>query len=435
MLAEYRNLPRVVYILCLGTIINRCGYFIVTFLSIYVNSSLGLGPEIATWAVGCFGLGSVMAAFVGGHLADTIGRKTVALIALAGSAMMALALPLFHTPIGVLGGVFLFAFLNDMYRPAVSAMLTDSVDSARRPTAFGLLYLAINLGAAVAPVIGGLLAGANYASLFWADAATSIAYAVVIAVAVPETLRKRTTEPSVPSASSATGSAPGAKIDGIVGTENLAHTSKAAAPPRERPDGFRAVLRDRLFLRVLLGTLFVSLTYVQAMSTLPIYLGQLDIGPKTYGRLIAINGAMIVLGQVFVTRFVTRFDRGIMLAAAAAVTAIGFGATAFASSVWHFAATIVVWTLGEMMQSPVLLPVAADLAPSHLRARYFGMMTMCFSGANLLAASVSGLVLSRFGGPVLWGMSFVVASIGAALYASTIPALRRRRSHDAPERM
>jgi MFS family permease len=253
-----------------------------------------------------------------------------------------------------------------------------------------------------------LLASANYQYLFWADAASSLGYAFVIAVAVPETLHRRTAVPST---------------IGQTGTGNAPSDVTA-----ERPNGFRAVLRDNLFLRVCLATLFVSLTYVQAMSTLPIYLGQLGIGPKTYGRLIAINGAMIVVLQLFVTRFVSRFDRGIALSLAALVTAFGFGATAFASSVWHFAATIVIWTLGEMMQSPVLLAVAADLAPSHLRARYFGTLTMCFSGANLVAASVSGLVLARFGGPSLWGMSFIVASIGAVLYASSIPALRSR--HD-----
>lgn len=425
MLAEYRNLPRIVYVLCLGTVINRSGYFILAFLAIYVNSSLGLGPHIATWAVGCFGLGSVIAAFVGGHLADTIGRKTVALIALLGSAGMAILLPSFHTRFGILGGVFLFALLNDMYRPAVSAILTDSVASDLRPTAFGLMYLAINLGAAIAPTVGGFLAESDYTFLFWADAATSIAYAVVIAIAVPETLRKAAQEKTAPSVVAADGDDGDASSNQVAGSPPSAATTTGSPP--DRPDGFRAVLRDRLFLRVCLGTLLVSLTYVQAMSTLPIYLGQLDIGAKTYGRLIAINGAMIVVAQIFVTRLVTRFDRGIMLALAAMVTAIGFGATAFAAVPWHFAATIVVWTLGEMMQSPVLLPVAADLAPPHLRARYFGTMTMCFSGANLLAASVSGVVLSQLGGPALWGMSFVVASIGAALYASTIPALRRRR--------
>ena len=60
-----------------------------------------------------------------------------------------------------------------------------------RPAAFGLLYLAINFGAAVAPIVGGLLASANYALLFWVDAATSLAYASVIAIAIPETLGKR----------------------------------------------------------------------------------------------------------------------------------------------------------------------------------------------------------------------------------------------------
>ena len=416
MLAEYRNLPRVVYVLCLGTIINRCAYFVVTFLSSYVNSTLKLGPEVATWAVGCFGLGSITAAFVGGYLADVIGRKIVAMTALFGSACMVLVLSQLRTPTAILVGVFAFALLNDMYRPAVSAMLTDAVDADRRPAAFGLMYLAINLGAAIAPLIGGPLAKLAFTYLFWADATTSIAYGLIIAFVVRETLRK----------------------EGVVGPGSVASggssvAGEASVARRKRPDGFAVVVRDRLFLTVCLATLFVSLTYVQTMSTFPIYLEQLGYGAETYGRLVAINGAMIVLLQVAVTRLVTRFDRGVILSLAAIVTAAGFGATGLASVPWQFAITVVIWTTGEMMQSPILHTVAAELAPSHLRARYFGAITMCFSGANLLAASVSGLVLSRYGGSVLWGSSFVIAAIGAALYASTIPALRNRRAHHAPE--
>lgn len=392
MFRQYLDLPRATHILCLGTFINRAGSFVVLFLTFYLQERMGLGGLFATQAIGFFGLGTLLAALVGGHLADTIGRRTVMLISLLGGAAVLVVFSQIKHPTLILAATALFAFLADMYRPAVSAMISDVVPVEQRPHAYTLMYIAINLGAAVAPLVGGMLATRAYEFLFWGDATTSAAYAVIVAVSIRETLPRN-------------------RADASAAAADTEHTESALM-------AFRRVLSDAIFVRFCLGTLFLSFVYMQAMSTFPLYLKALSFGPEVYGRTIALNGLLVVLLQVPMTHVVSRFNRTHMIVLAALTTGFGFGLNVFALTPMAFALTVVVWTLGELMQSPLVPSIVSDLAPPSLRARYFGLLSMCFSGGNLVAAPMGGWVLVHYGGRWLWGGCVVVALCSAALYAT-----------------
>ena len=74
-----RALPRGAWILFFGTFLNKFGTFVLPFLAIYMTS-LGYSVAQAGVAAGAYGLGSLVASFVGGYLADKLGRrKTIVL--------------------------------------------------------------------------------------------------------------------------------------------------------------------------------------------------------------------------------------------------------------------------------------------------------------------------------------------------------------------
>lgn len=386
MLKNYVELPRAVHILCLGSFINRAASFLATFLTLYLCETLGFGEGRATLAMGVFGAGSICAAFVGGHLADVVGRKPIMLLGLIGSATVLIALGYIRSYAGILAAIFLLAFVADMYRPAASAMIADLVPAERRPYANSLMYLAVNLGFAIAPVVGGVLSAYSFKLLFVLDACTSLMYAVIIGLCIRETLQ----------------------AGGTAGRAETTQPAKAIA----------RILGDRTFLRFCAATLLVASMYQQSVSTLPLYLNSIGIDRLHYGRIVALNGALIVLFQLPITSIVFRFNRARMISLAAVITAVGFGLHAFASTPWQFAGALTIWTIGEMLQSPLVPTIVADIAPVELRARYFGVVTMCFSGGNALAAPLGGQVLEHFGGRSLWAACFVMGIVAALLYGS-----------------
>jgi len=414
MFRPYLELPRTVYVLCLGTFINRAGTFLLIFLTLYLKEARGLSVEFATFAMGLVGLGGLVAAAVGGHLADTFGRRRVMAFSLFGNAVIMLFFGFLSSKWAIAATLTLFSMISEMYRPAVAAMIADVVEPARRVHAFGLMYVSINLGFTVAPVVGGLLVTHSFHWLFRADAITTFAYFVMLLLAVRETLPARLRKPSIDG-----GTTP------PVGSVDPHIPFLVAA---------RSIVTDRVFFVFLIASLVIAVVFVQSLSTLPLFMKQLGHDATTYGRIIAVNGLMIVCFQVPLTVASARIPRGMTLIVVALLYSLGFGLTGLAVEVWHFVGTVVIWTIAEMLQSPHVSAITSDLAPVELRARYMGAITMCYNAATLIGVPIGGMVFARWGSDVLWSGCAIVGLLSTMLFASIRRKIGVRRLRDLHER-
>ncbi len=169
--------PRPFWMLVVGTFVNRTGLVVLPFLALYLSGPRGFSVAQATVAVSLYGAGAFSGGFVGGWLSDRVGRRPVLLASLGGAALPMAAIPFAPSFAAVAGVVFAFGLLSEMYRPAVSAAVADLVPEARRPRAYAIVYWAINLGSAVGPAVGGLLAERSYLGLFVLEGASLLAYA------------------------------------------------------------------------------------------------------------------------------------------------------------------------------------------------------------------------------------------------------------------
>src|SRR5437763_15255984 len=88
---DLRALPRPAWVLFGGTVINRFGSFVLAFLVFYLTSR-GYSAAAAGLALSAYGFGSMTAAIVGGHLADTIGRRNRIALSMFSSAATMVAL-------------------------------------------------------------------------------------------------------------------------------------------------------------------------------------------------------------------------------------------------------------------------------------------------------------------------------------------------------
>lgn len=405
MLKPYLQLPRPVHILCAGTLVNRAGSFVLVFLTLYISEDLKLGVPFATFCIGVLGLGSLIASLVGGQLADQIGRRFVMLVSLFGGASMLLVLSFLRDRYAVAFAIFAFAVLNEMYRPAAAAMIGDLVSSEQRPLAFGLMYIAINLGFAISPPIGGILATYSFDWLFWGDSATTAAYGFIIWYFIRES-RPATVRRAFPVAPvEATQSRPEAHDDAIESALRDISIGEAA----------RRILSDRTFLLFCTSSLLITIVFMQALSTLPLYMQSCGLNKAQIGKLLALNGAMIFVFQLPLTHLLGRFRRMSVIAMGGLIIGVGTGITSFAHAWWAFALTIATWTVGEMAQAPFVNSVVSDLAPAELRGRYMGLFNMSFSAALMIGAPFGGMIFGRFGGQTLWVCCLGIALLSVAL--------------------
>ena len=181
------GLPVAYWYLWAGTLVSRLGYFVVPFLSMYLVGERGFGAATAALVVSLFGAGSVAASFAGGALADRAGRKATMLVALFGASASVLVLGFARGFWAVAALACVAGFFTDLYRPAASAAVADLVAPEDKPRAYALVYWATNVGAAGTPILAGLAASRGYLLLFSADAVTSLAFALLVLLRVPET--------------------------------------------------------------------------------------------------------------------------------------------------------------------------------------------------------------------------------------------------------
>jgi MFS family permease len=384
------GLPPTFWWLWAGTLVNRAGAFVLPFLAFYLTDELDLTPSFVGLVLGAFGLGSTLAALVGGVLADRLGRRPVLLGSQLSTAVTLVLLGVTTGSAGVLVLVGLLGLTSNTSRPAFSAMTTDIVAPRDRVRAFSLNYWAINLGFAIAPVLGGVLASSGYLTLFLVDAGTTLVFAVLVFLRVPESRPE------------------------VVVTEG------------ERPGSMADVLRDRVFLTFVLLTFCFAVVFMQHLSSLPVQMGDDGLSPSQYGAVIALNGAMIVLVTVPLTRWLQAYPRSRVLAVSSVFVGLGFGATAWAGSVPAYAATVAIWTVGEVIGAAVGPSVVADLAPAALRGRYQGVFGFSFATASLVAPLAGGAVYQHLGSTVLW-VGAAVLSLGAGVgHLAAGPARGRR---------
>lgn len=404
MLRHYTHLPATVHLLCFGSFINRAGTFVMLFLTIYLTQQLGTGKAFASYCIGVFGFGSVVSSLIGGQLADQFGRRSTMLLALFGGAAALLALSIVRNPWAFMGVLFLFALIIEMYRPASSAMIGDVTTADQRPHAFGLLYIAVNLGFAVAPPIGGLLASQSFLWLFWVDSFTTAMYGVVVLLLIRET-RPRPAEQheSFNRGEFDFASSPLAAAEALASLDSPTTDAVRTGPETVSvSNALRHISGDWTFLLYCFCNLLTNMVFMQAFATLPLYLTEMGFTTKEFAMMICVNGILIVVFQLPLTHLLNRFNRVHVLLGGELLLALGFGLTVFADTALLIVGTIVLWTFGEIFQAPYKPTIVSEMAPVPLRARYMGIFNISHSLSLMIGAPLGGEILARFGPNVLW---------------------------------
>ena len=376
------GLPRQFWWLWTSTLVNRLGGFVVTFLALYLTADRGYSASYAGLVASLFGLGAAVASVGAGVLTDRIGRRPTLVAAQVGTALSTALLGFADGQSAIASVAFLVGLCNNASRPAVSAMIADLVPAADRVRAYSLNYWAINIGFGVSAAAAGLIAAHGYLTLFLLDALTTLLCAVVIFVKIPETRPE----------------APAVRQDGPA-------------------VGLGTVFRDTRFMAVVALTLLLALVAQQGSTTLAVDMGQAGISATRYGLVIGLNGVLIVLLQIPMTRMMEGRNRTALLVASALLTGWGFGLTALAgSSAILFAVTVTVWTIGEIMNAPTMMGLVAELSPAHARGRYQGVYSLSWSLASFLGPALGGLLLQYAGGGAVWGACALLGTLAAAGY-------------------
>lgn len=176
--SEQRRANLAVASLSLGTALNPLNSSMIAVALVLVRGDFRLSVETVTWVITVFYLASAVAQPLMGRLADRFGPRRLFVFGMAVVVAVCVATPFSPTFALLCTGRVLLAIGTATAFPCAIAMLRTITERAglSSPRLLGRIQMANTLGAAVGPVIGGILvATLGWPAIFWVNVPLAIA--------------------------------------------------------------------------------------------------------------------------------------------------------------------------------------------------------------------------------------------------------------------
>jgi MFS family permease len=131
---------------------------LTTFLPVYLANEMGYSPFVVGACLFALQGAGFAAAPVAGHLSDRVGRKTILMGSMVTTAAVLIAMAFAGgTPLFV-GLVALLGFFLYANRPVIQAWLLETTPKNLGGSSIGILFGAQAIGAAIGPLLAGMVA-------------------------------------------------------------------------------------------------------------------------------------------------------------------------------------------------------------------------------------------------------------------------------------
>lgn len=385
-ISNFQGFSREIWILTLITFINRAGTMVLPFLSKYLYEDL----HFHEWQIGnilvCFGCGSMLGSWLGGKLSDTIGFYKIMIFSLLVSGLMFFGLRYVTSYYGLCISIFLLMTIADMFRPAMFVSIGAYAKPENRTRALTLVRLAINLGFAAGPALGGLIIMTiGYKGLFWVDGTTCILAILIFWIKVKE-------------------------------------KKKSTYLDKEHPGEVlvESVFKDKIYWLFLISTLIVGIMFFQLFTTIPIYhRQQFGLTELQTGLLLTLNGMLVFFLEMPIVNYIekNKIDKLKVIILGCFLMTISL----FLMMVNTWAGILIIMmlfmTFAEMFNFPFSNAFALSRAPKHQQGRYMAIFTMAYSLAHILSAKVGMTIIAdkKYGYQVNWLFMGTLGLIGTLI--------------------
>ena len=368
---NFKGFRREVWILALITFINRAGTMVLPFLSKYLKENLHFTYGEVGWIMVAFGLGSMLGSWLGGKMTDKIGFYKIMVFSLFTSGILFFILQYITSFWGLCLGMFGIMTIADMFRPAMFVSLSVYAKPENRVRALTLVRLAVNLGFAAGPTLGGLIIlGMGYSGLFWIDGSSCIIAILIFVLMVKEKKRIPLAVGEIP--------------------ETIIRKS---------------IYKDKPFWLLLFTIFIIVMVFFQIFTTLPLYHSEkFGLTEFQTGMLLSLNGLIVFLFEMPIVSIVERKNLNKIKIIAYGALCVSLGYFVLLLDFWVpiLVISIIFLSFGEILAFPFSNAVALNRAPKRQEGEYMGLFTMSFSLAHI-ACSKTGLdIIAHFGYLTNW---------------------------------
>jgi len=379
-----RTYPSQFWLLFWGMLVSTTGMSMIwPFLVVYISEELTLPLTTITSLITINAVMSLSSSLIAGSITDKIGRKWAMVISLAVNGVTFLLMIPADTygqyaVLMAIRGIF-----QPLYRVGSDAMIADLVPAGQRSDAYALTRLSKNVGIAMGPALGGVIATTSYGITFSIASGATIFFSILIALFAFETL---------PDA-----------------------TRKVQERFVENLKGYEKIFKDRIFTSFIAG---FTLRQISG-SILWVLLGayakaNYGLAENLYGLIPTTNALMVVFLQLSVTRKTSRYSPLKVMSLGTLLYGLGVGSIAFGTGFWGFLISMVVVTVGELMVIPTASTYTANRAPENMRGRYMSLLALTWGAGSMVGPLMGGFLNDNISPASIWyggGAAGIMGSI------------------------
>lgn len=405
LLNPYRGMRREIYIIFVSRTVNALGALIFPFMTLLLSSKVGLSGAETGFYITLTGLLYAPASLIGGKLSDSFGRKPV-LIIFELISVGIYGICIFLEPgMSMVYMLMTASFLFGVAGPSHDAMTADLTTPEQREGAYSLNYLGFNLGFAIAQIFAGFLFENHLKYMFLIDAATALVGIGLIAFFVKETLPQ-------------------------------ANREKNADPEKK-------LARDRSIFSILMGkpVLLVfalaafgyRFTYSQWPFLMPLHAEAAfpGEGARLYGMLGSTNAFIVVFCTPILTALFAGRTNIRRIFYAGILFSIGFGLLGFISFKGAFFLSVIIFTVGEILEAVSTMPFIMNQTPETHRGRMSSVLPLMMGVGWTVGPVLMGTVLDAKGFSFSWIMAGAVVLIAAIGMKGIDLSLSRKETRTA----
>ena len=391
-----RQFEKNLWILCFGWFVSALGFAVsIPFIAIYFHSTLGLSMSQIGYFFGALAIIRSLFQGLGGEISDRMDRRQLmifsqlARVVAFGGMALSIASEWGFWPIS--GFLFVASAAGAVFQPTANAMVSDILPNHKRLDGYAITRAAGNLGWAVGPALGGFLAAESYSLLFVISSIVTLGSTVVFSFWLKSPATVRNTD-------------------------------------RFRLRDMIAIRDDKYLAKHCALIFCLYLVVAQLMAPFSVYaVDMVKISETQLGYLYTINGLLVVILQIPVTRLTSGFRLTTLLGMGSFIYALGYGSLGLFQGFWSFAVAMTVITVGEITMSPPSLALTSRLAPEGRMGRYMGIYGLFVASGWSFGPLYGGLILDHLSHSFILAWTAIaslaiVSGIGYFMFRRSLPA-------------
>lgn len=379
-MATYSLVIRRLMIASLTIVVSRA--ITSPLLTLFLSNKLGLNQQDVGLLLGIAVFTATLLALYGGYIIDRLEKRRLLILTMLSTAiglvLLTLAENLFLTTVTLV----VTETASALFLIGSKAILSENLPVGQRPKAFSLTYTLTNIGYAIGPMLGVVIAGISPIAPFLIAAAIAFSSMFLMIGIAKE-----------PALTPVTGQAQ-SFLKTLITLKN-----------------------DRTLIMFTAGCLLSTVVHGRFTFYLSQYLLVTSNDQHTLdimAALLACNAISVILLQYQVGRFIDRDKLRYWIAVGTALFILGLIGFSLADSMVTWCVAMFIFTLGEMIIYPAEFLFVDTLAPEELRGSYYGAQNLAALG-GALSPVICGYLLMRTPAPTMFYALSALAAVGGFL--------------------